>query len=101
MPQYSSGRESYFLCDRCGLPWDYLEAKTEIENGKPKHNKVCSDCWDADHPQYFVNRIKPVDAMALKDPRPDRSDFTSMFAWNPVAQFEVSVKLGRVRVSTS
>lgn len=101
MANYSSGRDSYFICDICSLPFDYCDAKTETENGRPKHNKVCDDCWSPDHPQYFVNRIQPVDAMALKDPRPDLSNFTGMFAWNPVAAFEIRVKLGQVRVSTT
>jgi hypothetical protein len=97
---FSSGKNSHFECERCGFVYDYNEQKSEFWRGKPKHNKVCPDCYDPDHPQLFIDQVRPVDAMALKNPRPLTGDYTSMFSWSPIANFEISVRVGYLRVST-
>jgi len=58
------------ICDRCGFKYKLSQLKYETVNRKKTGGKVCPDCWDGDHPQNFVNELKPTDPHPLHDPRP-------------------------------
>lgn len=72
MGRFASGKKSFALCDRCGQRFPYDRIKPEIENRRPNGLRVCPPCFDKDHPQLQLGRVRVVDAQALRDPRPDR-----------------------------
>jgi hypothetical protein len=40
-------------------------------NEKVTNLKVCPDCWEPDHPQYQVGRLRINDPQGLREARPD------------------------------
>ena len=74
MARFASGKKSFALCDRCGQRFPYNRIKPEIENRRPNGLRVCPPCFDKDHPQLQLGRVKVVDAQALRHPRPDRTE---------------------------
>ena len=72
MGRFASGKKAFALCDRCGQRFPYNRIKPEIENRRPNGLRVCPPCFDKDHPQLQLGRVKIVDAQALRNPRPDR-----------------------------
>ena len=103
---YAKGERAYGFCDRCGFRYDLKELKGETVNGTPVNNKVCPECWDHDHPQNFLWRLKPDDPRPLKYPRPDPAlaDTRNLYSWNPVgnqpATSQVRGTVGVVQVTT-
>ena len=103
MVGYATGKHAHGFCDRCGFRCDYHDLKQEVVNGKWVGNHVCPTCWDADHPQYELNKIRIRDPQALERPAPDNALDASrkFFGWNPVgnASTKMAVKIGKVTVS--
>lgn len=79
---FATGKHALGICDRCGLTYPLLELRSERDTGVNKHNRVCPECYDEDHPQNFLYRVKPYDPEGLRDPRPDDPDRT--MTGNPV-----------------
>jgi hypothetical protein len=77
MARFASGKKSFALCDRCGQRYPYKDIKPEIENRRPNGLRVCPQCFDRDHPQLQLGRVRVIDAQALRHPRPDRTEPTS------------------------
>lgn len=105
--KYAKGNLALGTCDRCGMVYKLKELKWEIEDGRRNGLLVCDTCIDEDHPQNFLDEAETDDAIALKDPRPD-PNLTAQRAgygfgsWlNPAGPFNVSIQVGRVRVTTS
>lgn len=73
MTKYAAGKYALGICDRCGFRYKLSSLKYETVNRKKTGLKVCSSCWDEDHPQNFVNELRPDDPRPLKDPRPEVS----------------------------
>lgn len=71
MSQFATGKHSKAICDRCGRKWNYLELKDQIFNEKKTGLMVCPECYDQDHPQLQLGRLKIYDPQALRNPRPD------------------------------
>lgn len=71
MADFATGKHAYGFCERCGFRYPYGELKAEAYKGVPKHNRVCPDCWDEDHPQNFVGTFVVDDPQALRRPAPD------------------------------
>lgn len=68
---FASGKHALGICDRCGRQYKLMELVPEFFLGTSKHNRVCADCWDSDHPQNYTYRMDHVDYEALRDPRSD------------------------------
>lgn len=45
--------------------------KTETVQGRVNNLLVCETCWDLDHPQNWLGRVRVDDPQALRNPRPD------------------------------
>jgi hypothetical protein len=71
----------------------------EVIKTKLYQLKVCSECWDPDHPQLQLGMYPVDDPQAVRQPRPDRTYETSgldslgfpsggsrdiQWGWNPV-----------------
>lgn len=80
MARFAAGKKSFALCDRCGQRFPYQQLKPEVENRKPNGLRVCPPCFDEDHPQLQLGRVKVIDAQALRHPRPDRVEPASNIA---------------------
>lgn len=63
---YASGKHAVGFCQRCGLPYGYLEL---VEDGQVKGLRVCLQCYDPKHPQERPSR--GPDPIALRDPAPE------------------------------
>jgi len=70
MARYASGKHARGACDRCGFVYKLNDLKELIVNEARTNLLVCQSCWEPDHPQYRVNRIRVEDAQALRNPRP-------------------------------
>lgn len=68
MSNYAIGTHAYFICDRCGLRYPYLEQRKEWTN-----LTVCEDCYEEKHPQLEL-KGKKADAEGLYNPAPDRKE---------------------------
>lgn len=68
MSKYAIGTHAYFICDRCGLRYPYLEQRKEWTN-----LTVCEDCYEEKHPQLDL-KGKKADAEALYNAAPDRKE---------------------------
>lgn len=68
---FAVGKKALGICDRCGFQYKLNKLKSETVAGVSAGNRVCTTCFDIDHPQLLLNKRPVVDAQALKDPRPD------------------------------
>lgn len=100
---YAKGSKAYGYCDRCGFRYPLFELKPEYYNRSLRHNRVCPECWDPDHPQLRVGLQPLGDPRPLNDPRPDNGLASSrgLFGWDPALGASVSISLGTVTVETT
>tara|TARA_R110000824_G_scaffold218020_1_gene404473 strand:+ start:6415 stop:6768 length:354 start_codon:yes stop_codon:yes gene_type:complete len=68
---FASGKYAIGECDRCGFQYKLNSLKKLTVNERLTNTKVCSECWEEDHPQLAVGRLKVVDSQAVKEPRSD------------------------------
>lgn len=66
MSNYATGKFVQQSCQRCGLPFPYLELR---EDGDVKGLRVCAECYDSKHPQDNGPR-NIIDPIALRYPSP-------------------------------
>lgn len=71
MSRFARGKRALGICDRCGGTFKLATLMEERVRGHAQGNRVCTSCWDPDHPQNWFGSKTPVDAEALRDPRPD------------------------------
>lgn len=71
MTRYASGKHALGDCDRCGFTFKLNALKELIINEAASGLLVCKTCWEPDHPQYQVGKLKVEDPQALRNPRPD------------------------------
>ena len=75
--RFSSGKFSIAECDRCGFRYKLTELKQLVIKTKNVNIKVCSECWEPDHPQLQLGLYPVNDPQAVRDPRPDVSYYTA------------------------
>lgn len=65
-------KETYALglCDRCQQRYKLKELKYETTNFKRTNRRVCADCFDIDHEQFRLTKIRVADGFPLRDARP-------------------------------
>lgn len=71
--QFASEKRAVGYCDRCGQRFKLKTLKSESVRGKSLRNRVCTGCWDMDHPQNWQGTQDMSDPQALRNPRPDPS----------------------------
>ena len=97
--QFSSGKFAIAQCDRCGFRFKLSVLRKEVIKTKKYDLKVCSECWDPDHPQLQLVMYPVEDPQAVREPRRDSSYYQSgidtngfpsggsrqiQWGWNPV-----------------
>lgn len=65
-----SGKNTQGICDRCGQAWMLHELRAETVNMVRQANRVCPDCFDPDHPQYQISKVRFWDEISVPDIRP-------------------------------
>lgn len=80
MARYATGKDSYAISDRSGFRYRYKDMRKEW-NGL----LVGKDEWEPKHPQLGPFR-KVVDAEALKEARPDRTEPLDVFVGVPLVE---------------
>lgn len=61
---FAAGKYARFICQRCGLQWDYNQQMREWTG-----EIVCPECYDVKHPQLTLPRIQN-DIRSLRRPFP-------------------------------
>lgn len=74
---FATGKFSYGLCDYCGQRYPYLTLKKNWRGFM-----VCPDDYEPKEPQLFPLRFTG-DSIALRDPRPDRTEPVTVFVGTP------------------
>lgn len=69
--RFAAGKYAWGMCDICGIRTPYREMKPTTIRGHLTGLRACPVCWDPDHPQNFLPYYVTVDAVALRDARPD------------------------------
>lgn len=67
---HAIGKFAFAICDRCGEKIRYLTLRSEAITNL----RVCEDCEDEPHPYQTGQYLVRVDAIALREPRPDNDD---------------------------
>jgi len=67
---FASEKKAIGECDRCGFTLPLKELKFLTIRMKRVPLRVCSECFEADHPQFKQGTFKVFDPQALKNPRP-------------------------------
>ena len=83
---YARSTKALGECDRCGFTYKLSQLQYEIENETRNGLRVCSECFDSDHPQLRIGDVDTTDPQALFNPRVDKGEAssTSYYAWNPI-----------------
>lgn len=68
---FASGKYALAECDVCGFACKYTSLRALVVNGTRTNTLACPTCWNADHPQYGVNKLNMQDPQALRNPRPE------------------------------
>jgi hypothetical protein len=101
MSDYAVGKRALGICDRCGFQYRLNTLKALTINGVQVNLKVCSSCWEEDHPQNMQGKYPVRDPQALKDPRPDYGEYDSSRAQIvPIDPFVGGGWVGQVVVTT-
>ena len=74
---YATGKYSFALCDFCGQRYPYNVLRKQWQG-----YMVCPDDYEPKEPQLEPLRYRG-DAIALRDPRPDRIEPVSVFVGAP------------------
>lgn len=85
--RYATGKYAWGECDICGVAFKLHTLKRLTINLSRTNLFACPDCWNPDHPQYWVGRKPVVDPQALRDARPDTGAVPSrdfQWGWAPV-----------------
>lgn len=101
---YATGKHAFGYCDRCAFRWPLHELKEEIVNFTRSGLLVCPDCFDPDHPQYRLSRLRVDDPQALRNPRPeiDIERSRNFTGWQPVGfntSSSMDLAVGQVTVT--
>lgn len=68
---FAQGKRAWGICDRCGQRQLLNLLKEESVRGALRGNRVCSSCFDPDHPQNWQGMTPVYDPQALRNARPD------------------------------
>lgn len=86
--RFTAGVKAISECDRCGIRVKLKDLKKLVIKTKQVAIKVCSECWEPDHPQLQLGMYPVADPQAVRDPRPDFAGYVEnrdiQWGWNPV-----------------
>lgn len=71
MAAFAQGKNAHGFCDVCGFRAQLAKLKEQFVAGRTTKVRACPTCYDKDHPQNFLYRVRKDDPQALRNPRPD------------------------------
>ena len=99
--KYATGKYAFGICDVCGVAYRLSELRGTTVRGRPTGLLVCPVDFDEDHPQNFLPEALHVDAVALRNPRPEDYYRSRILPhWRPCDALPVSLLIGEVEVLT-
>jgi len=96
--KFASAKFSIAECDRCGFRFKLTQLKTLVIKTKNVNIKVCSECWEQDHPQLQLGMYPVEDAIGVRNPRPDVSYRASGTDGLPINPSDVGTPEGGSRI---
>jgi hypothetical protein len=75
--RFTAGSHAIAECDRCGIRVKLKDLTKLVIKTKQVAIKVCSECWEEDHPQLQLGMYPISDPQAVRDPRPDFNAYRS------------------------
>jgi len=100
--RFASNKRAIAECDICGFRYKLKRLKEIFRNERGTNILACPTCWNEDHPQQQLGRYPVVDAIAIRNPRPDFVGYASSRAIIvPVTAVALRLYLGTVAVSTT
>lgn len=90
---YASGKHALGMCDICGTRCEYTRLKEVFRAGLATGLMACPQCWDKDHPQLWLGRIKVNDPQALRNARPDTGKDSSRALFDRVKTIAAPVQV--------
>jgi hypothetical protein len=98
--QFASNRNALAQCDRCGFRFKLRELRSLYVKERDTNVKVCHECWDPDHPQLKLGMYPVDDPQAIRNPRPDFTEYPESRAQVvPVFGFQATGFVGNVTVT--
>ena len=91
--RFSSGKFSISQCDRCGFRFKLKKLKSLTIKTKNVNILVCPECWEKDHPQLQLGLYPVNDPQAVRNPRPDFSEYPQSRSYTEVINNGVSLNL--------
>jgi hypothetical protein len=85
--KYAVGKKAFGFCDVCGFRYKLSRLKPLTIKTKNTNILACPECWNPDQPQLQLGMYPVVDAIALRNPRPDTGQTESrdtQWGWDPV-----------------
>jgi hypothetical protein len=73
--KYASGQKALAICDICGFQYKLRQLKELIRKGNKTNLKACPECWNPDQPQNKLGEFPVDDPQAIRDPRPDFTQY--------------------------
>jgi hypothetical protein len=73
--KYASGQKALATCDICGFQYKLRQLKELIRKGNKTNLKACPECWNPDQPQNKLGEFPVDDPQAIRDPRPDFTQY--------------------------
>jgi hypothetical protein len=101
MARFASGRNALGICDVCGWQYKLRELRDLIVKGRNSNIMACPECWNPDHPQLSLGEFPVDDPQAIRNPRPDYTQYAQSRAQiNPVRPVVSTGFIGTVTVIT-
>ena len=94
--RFASGKRALGVCDICGFTYRLRELRKLVRKGQLVSTKACPECWDADHPQHKLGEFPVDDPQALREPRPDTTQYGGSLAIIIIAGSPDVTQLGLV-----
>lgn len=93
---FAAGKKAIAECDMCGFQYLLKDLRKTTWAGKILNFKVCSSCWDPDHPQLMLGKYPVYDPQAVREPRPDTTYDQSRALILPVMGLTAFGQIGTV-----
>ena len=87
---FARGKKAIAECDRCGFRYKLKELKSLTIKTKNVNILVCPECFEQDQPQLQLGMFPINDPQAIRNPRPDLTQFADsdsrryQYGFNPV-----------------
>tara|TARA_R100001460_G_scaffold1364_2_gene5283 strand:+ start:3720 stop:4067 length:348 start_codon:yes stop_codon:yes gene_type:complete len=95
--RFASGKRALGVCDICGFTFLLRELRKLVKKGQLVNIKACPECWNGDHPQNRLGEFPVDDPQALRDPRPDTTQFAGSRAIIIIAGSPDVTQLGSIK----